>query len=75
MPNPNYYGPIPQLQKVVYLFYKDADTVYKAYQDSQIDFARLSSGQLAEARKLSNEYHVPPVVDQLLRDELSGQAL
>src|SRR6266851_3302491 len=27
VPNPNYYGPAPQLAKIVYPFYKDADTV------------------------------------------------
>jgi oligopeptide transport system substrate-binding protein len=60
VPNPNYYGPIPQLAKVVYPFYKDADTVYKAYQVGQVDSSGIPSANLAEARKLTNEYKQVP---------------
>ncbi len=60
VPNPNYYGPIPQLAKVVYPFYKDADTVYKAYQVGQVDSTGIPSANLAEARKLTNEFHPVP---------------
>src|SRR6266581_657187 len=60
VPNPNYYGHIPQLAKVVYPFYKDIDTVYKAYQVGQVDFTSIPSANLATARKLTNEYHQVP---------------
>jgi oligopeptide transport system substrate-binding protein len=60
VPNPNYYGPIPQLAKVVYPFYKDVDTTYKAYQVNQVDAATIPAAQLAAARKLTNEYHQVP---------------
>jgi len=60
VPNPNYYGAAPQLKKVVYPFYKDADTAYKAYQVGQLDSAGVPSANLAAARKLTNEYHQVP---------------
>ncbi len=61
VPNPNYYGPIPQLAKVVYPFYKDVDTVYKAYQVGQVDATTtIPSANLAAARKLTNEFHQVP---------------
>ncbi len=60
VPNPNYYGPIPQLQKVVYPFYKDPETVYKVYQVGQVDATRIPAGHLAAARQLTNEYHQVP---------------
>ncbi|HLX57327.1 MAG TPA: peptide ABC transporter substrate-binding protein [Ktedonobacteraceae bacterium] len=37
VPNTNYYGPKPQLSKVIYPFYKDQDTTYPAYQVNQVD--------------------------------------
>ena len=60
VPNPNYYGPIPQLAKVVYPFYKDFDTAYKAYQVGQIDTATIPSAQVASARLLTREFHQVP---------------
>ena len=60
VPNPNYYGPIPQLQKVVYPFYKDSNTVYSAYQAGQVDEVTVPSGDVAAARQLTNEYHQVP---------------
>jgi oligopeptide transport system substrate-binding protein len=63
VPNPNYYGPIPQLKKVIYPFYKDRDTVYKAYQVGQVDATgiySIPSADLAQARSLSAEFHQVP---------------
>src|SRR5215467_4025554 len=60
VPNPNYYGPAPQLKKVVYPFYKDTETVYKAYQVGQVDSTGVPSAQLAAAKKLTNEFHLVP---------------
>ena len=39
VPNPNYSGPKPQLQKVVMPFYKAADTTYQVYQVNGVDDA------------------------------------
>ena len=61
VPNPNYYGPLPQLKKVVYPFYKDVDTVYKAYQVGQVDATTtVPSANLAAARQLTKEFHQVP---------------
>jgi oligopeptide transport system substrate-binding protein len=61
VPNPNYYGPIPQLKKVIYPFYKDANTTYKAYQVGQVDTARVPSANRAQARALPNgQFHLVP---------------
>jgi oligopeptide transport system substrate-binding protein len=63
VPNPDYYGPIPQLKKLVYPFYKDVDTVYKAYQANQIDNTgalSIPSTDLAAAKQLTAEFHQVP---------------
>jgi oligopeptide transport system substrate-binding protein len=60
VPNPNYYGPAPQLKKVVFPFYKDFDTAYKAYQVGQVDTATVPSANLAQAKALTNEYKLIP---------------
>jgi oligopeptide transport system substrate-binding protein len=60
VPNPNYYGPHPQLRKIVVPFYKDADTTYKVYQAGQIDVTGIPSVNLAAARELTQEFHQVP---------------
>src|SRR5712692_178280 len=53
VPNPNYYGPHPQLTKLVYPFYKDTSTNFKAYQAGQTDYAiNVPTADLATARAL-----------------------
>jgi oligopeptide transport system substrate-binding protein len=37
VPNPRYYGAKPQLQKVIFPFYKTEDSSYPAYQVDQVD--------------------------------------
>ncbi len=37
VPNPKYYGAQPQLQKVIFPFYKTLDSAYPAYQVNQVD--------------------------------------
>ena len=62
VPNPNYYGPHPQLTKLIYPFYKQTDTNFKAYQAGQTDFAfAVPSADLATAKALpNNQYHLVP---------------
>ena len=43
VPNTNYYGPKPQLMKIVYPFIKNADTTYQIYQVNQIDATPIPS--------------------------------
>jgi len=57
VPNPNYYGPKPRLKKVVFPFYKVADTAYKAYQDGQVSAASIPSPQIASAKALPNHQY------------------
>ena len=54
VPNPNYYGPKPQLSMVKFPFYKQADTTYRAYQVGQVDISGVPSANLAQAKTLPN---------------------
>nr|BBH95514.1 ABC transporter substrate-binding protein [Thermogemmatispora argillosa] len=58
-PNPNYYGPKPQLQQVIFPFYRDNTTAYRAYQTGQVDFAIVPSQQIAKVRN-QPEFHLVP---------------
>ena len=62
VPNPNYYGPKPQLTKLIFPFYKTVDTLYQAYQTDQVDLATgIPSATIAEAKMLPNHQyqHIP----------------
>jgi len=52
--NPKYYGKQPQLQKVVFPFYKQADTEFRAYQTGQVDVAGVPIADLSISRGLPN---------------------
>ena len=62
VPNPNYYGPQPQLTKLIYPFYKDTATNFQAYQAGQTDYApAFLSANLATAKALpNNQYQSVP---------------
>jgi oligopeptide transport system substrate-binding protein len=62
VPNPNYYGPHPQLTKLIYPFYKDRGTNFQAYQAGQTDYSQLiPSADLATAKALpNNQYQSVP---------------
>jgi oligopeptide transport system substrate-binding protein len=51
VPNPNYYGFQPKLQKIVYVIASDRDSIYKSYQAKQYDLAPVPPSQDAIARK------------------------
>jgi oligopeptide transport system substrate-binding protein len=61
VPNPNYYGPKPQLTKLVYPFYKQFSTAYQAYEAGQVDYTDVPSADLASAKSLpNNQYMLVP---------------
>ncbi len=60
VPNPNYFGTKPQLKELRVPFYKDQNTLYKAYQTGEVDLTGIPSAQLAAAKQLTNEYHSVP---------------
>src|SRR6266852_5073863 len=62
VPNPNYYGAQPQVQKLIYPFYKDTGTNFKAYQAGQTDYAQgVPTADLATAKALpNNQYSLIP---------------
>jgi oligopeptide transport system substrate-binding protein len=62
VPNPNYYGPKPQLTKLIYPFYQQTDTNFKAYQAGQTDYSQLiPTADLATAKALpNNQYQLVP---------------
>ena len=62
VPNPNYYGPHPQLSKVIYPFYKDNATNFEAYQAGQTDYAYgVPTADVAIAKALpNNQYSLVP---------------
>lgn len=40
VPNPNYYGPQPQLKRVDFDFYKTSQAAFQAYQANQVDYVK-----------------------------------
>jgi len=60
VPNPYFYGNKPQLKEVIFPFYKDRDTLYKAYQTGVVDNTTVPSSHLAQAKQLTNEFHSVP---------------
>src|SRR5579863_9303804 len=61
VPNPYYYGPHPQLGKVVFSLYQDTDTAYFAYLRGQVDTAQVPLTSLSLARK-RNDFHQLPLL-------------
>jgi oligopeptide transport system substrate-binding protein len=61
VPNPYYYGPKPQLRKVIFSFYKDFDTAYNAYLAGQLDTAGVPSARIDQAKALpARQFHQIP---------------
>ncbi len=59
VPNTNYYGPQPQLKKVAFPFYQQADNVYRAYQAGQADLTGVPVSTFANDKKRKDFYQVP----------------
>jgi len=63
VPNPNYYGPRPQLRKVVEPFYADSDTTYKDYQVNRVDTSDFPSDVLQQVKSLpDHQFHQFPLL-------------
>ena len=59
VPNPNYYNPKPQLQKVTFAFFHSPDEAYQAYQDHKIDMTGVPISTFANDRKRADFFQVP----------------
>jgi oligopeptide transport system substrate-binding protein len=63
VPNPYYYGPKPQLKKLIIPFYQSRDTAYNAYSTGQVDYAIVSTPQLQQAKALpEGQYRQYPIL-------------
>jgi oligopeptide transport system substrate-binding protein len=63
VPNPNYYGPKPQLRKVVEPFYAVDATVYKDYQVNRVDESDFPTDVLEQVKNLPNhQFHQFPLL-------------
>ena len=60
VPNPNYYGPQPQLQKVVFPFIKDTDSSYLEYQSNQVDEAIIPTAHFQQDKTKTDQFHAVP---------------
>lgn len=58
VPNPYYYGPKPQLKKLIVPFYQAFATSYNAYLANQVDSAAVSTPQLQQARALPEGQYI-----------------
>lgn len=59
VPNPNYFGPKPQLAEVVYPFVKVADTGYQLYQVNQVDYTGIPTTHLETDRHRTDYINAP----------------
>jgi len=59
VPNPNYYGPKPQLIKVIFPFYRQPAAAYQAYQAGHVDTTSIPISTFAGAKKSAGFHQVP----------------
>jgi peptide/nickel transport system substrate-binding protein/oligopeptide transport system substrate-binding protein len=61
VPNPNYWGPQPQLRKIVYPFFpgQTPDTTYQLYLVNHLDDTSVSIGYIDRARARTDFHQVP----------------
>ena len=59
VPDPNYYDGLPQLQKVVFPFYPQAEAAYQAYQNGQVDMTGVTYANFDNDKKRSDFHQVP----------------
>src|SRR6266496_1241551 len=59
VPNPNYYNALPQLQRVVFPFYPQAEAAYQAYQNGQVDMTGVPIANFDNDKKRSDFHQIP----------------
>jgi oligopeptide transport system substrate-binding protein len=59
VPNPNYYGPHPQLSKVIFPFYSQNDAAYHAYQVGQVDTTGVPVSTFTNDKERKDFVQVP----------------
>jgi oligopeptide transport system substrate-binding protein len=59
VPNPNYYGPKPQLREVVFPFYTQEEAAYNAYAAGKVDTAGVPLAALPAITKRPDYHQVP----------------
>ena len=59
VPNPNYYGPKPQLAKVVYPIFQQGPTVHAAYLAGQVDDAYVPVANILQDKSRPDFHQVP----------------
>jgi len=59
VPNTHYYGPRPQLHKVIFPFYPQADYAYHDYLVGQVDATGVPVSTFAKDKKRTDFYQVP----------------
>ncbi len=57
-PNPNYYDALPQLQKVIFPFYPQAEAAYQAYQNDQVDMTGVPVANFDNDKKRSDFHQI-----------------
>jgi oligopeptide transport system substrate-binding protein len=62
VPNPNYYGKKPQLQKYQVSFINDTETNYLEYQSNQADITGIPTQDNTQAATLKDQYHKVPLL-------------
>jgi oligopeptide transport system substrate-binding protein len=55
VPNPNFYGPHPQLTAVIFNFYQNADLSYNAYSANKIDITPVPMDRIAMAKTIPDD--------------------
>lgn len=51
--NDSYWGEIPKIDELIYVFFANTDTMVQAFESGEIDFMDVDSSQLAHVEKLS----------------------
>lgn len=59
VPNADYYGPQPQLHKVVFPFYQQSDNAYHDYQIGQVDTTGIPVSTFASDKKRTDFHQIP----------------
>jgi peptide/nickel transport system substrate-binding protein/oligopeptide transport system substrate-binding protein len=57
-PNPNYYGPKPQIQKIIMPFFVDPATAFKTYQTGRVDYTPVPSENNQDVKSQPDFYKV-----------------